>query len=41
MPKRLSMGGLFKLLEKIGHRPQENANSKIHTSEQVNVVLGK
>jgi hypothetical protein len=41
MPRGLSMGGLFKLLEKIGHRPQENANSKIHTSEQVNVVLGK
>jgi hypothetical protein len=41
MPRRLSIGGLFKLLEKIGHRPQDSANSKIHTSEQVSVVLGK
>lgn len=41
MPRGLSMGGLFKLLEKIGHRPQDSANSKIHTSEQVSVVLGK
>tara|TARA_B110000438_G_scaffold92433_1_gene91896 strand:- start:3493 stop:3618 length:126 start_codon:yes stop_codon:yes gene_type:complete len=41
MPKRLSMGGLFKLLEKLYGNTQIGADSKIHTNEQVNVVLGK
>ena len=41
MPRGLSMGGLFKLLEKLYGNSQVGANSKIHTSEQVNVVLGK
>ena len=41
MPRGLSMGGLFKLLEKLYGNTQIGADSKIHTNEQVNVVLGK
>tara|TARA_R110000824_G_scaffold349155_1_gene536024 strand:- start:339 stop:464 length:126 start_codon:yes stop_codon:yes gene_type:complete len=41
MPRRLSMGGLFKLLEKLYGNTQIGADSKIHTKEQISVVLGK
>ena len=41
MPRRLSMGGLFNLLEKLYGKTHTGADSKIHTSEQISVVLGK
>ena len=33
------MAGLFKILEKIGHRPQEGLNAKVKHSETVNFAL--
>ena len=39
MKKPLTMAGLFKILEKIGHRPQEGLNAKIKHSEKVNFAL--
>ena len=33
------MAGLFKILEKIGHRPQEGLNAKILHKETVNFTL--
>ena len=39
MAKPLSMRGVFKLLEKIGHRPQEGLNAKVKHSEKVNYAL--
>ena len=41
MPRRLSIGGLFNILEKLYGKTQTGADSKIHTSEQVSMVLGK
>jgi len=39
MAKPLSMSGIFKLLERIGHRPQEGLNAKVRHSEKVNFAL--
>ena len=39
MKKPISMAGLFKVLEKIGHRPQEGLNAKVKHSETVNFAL--
>jgi len=33
------MAGLFKILEKIGHKPQEGLNAKILHHEKVHHVL--
>jgi len=41
MAKRLSMGNLFKIMERINHTPQEGLNAKIHMKEDVVVKLGK
>ena len=41
MPRGLSLSGLFKLLVKTSSKQEDDANSKINTSEQVSVVLGK
>jgi hypothetical protein len=40
MAKRLTMKGLFKLLEKINHTPQEGLNDKVRMTENVVVKLG-
>jgi hypothetical protein len=40
MAKCLTMKGLFKLLEKINHTPQEGLNDKIRMTENVVVKLG-
>ncbi len=40
MKKRLTMGNLFKLLERINHTPQQGLNAKIHMKENVVVKLG-
>jgi hypothetical protein len=34
------MGGLFKLLERFNHTPQEGLNDKVQTKENVVVKLG-
>jgi len=39
MPKPLSMAGIFRLLEKIGHRPQQGLNAKVKHYENVTHVL--
>ena len=39
MTKPLSMAGIFKILEKIGHRPQEGLNAKVKYFETVIPVL--
>ena len=39
MPKPLTMAGLFRLLEKIGHRPQQGLNAKVKHYENVTHVL--
>ena len=39
MKKPLTMAGLFKILEKIGHRPQEGLNAKVKYFESVNYVV--
>ena len=41
MKKRLTMGNLFKLLERINHTPQQGLNAKIHMKENVVVKLGQ
>jgi len=40
MAKRLTMKGLFGLLEKINHTPQEGLNDKVRMTENVVVKLG-
>ena len=39
MAKPLSMRGVFKLLEKITHKPREGLNAKVKHSEKVNFAL--
>jgi len=39
MNKPISMAGLFKILERVGHRPQEGLNAKVRHSEKVNFAL--
>jgi len=39
MGKPITMRGLFKILEKIGHRPQEGLNAKVKHYETVVPVL--
>jgi len=39
LKKPLNMAGLFKILEKIGHRPQEGLNAKIIHHESISHVL--
>ena len=39
MSKPISMAGLFKILERIGHRPQEGLNAKVRHYENVTHVL--
>ena len=39
MNKPISMAGLFKILEKIGHRPQEGLNAKILHKESIHYAL--
>ena len=39
MPKPLTMAGIFRMLEKIGHRPQQGLNAKVKHSEKVNFAL--
>jgi len=39
MTKPLSMAGIFRLLEKIAHRPQQGLNAKVKYFETVNHVL--
>ena len=39
MKKPLTMAGLFKILEKIGHRPQEGLNAKILHKESIHYAL--
>ena len=40
MAKRLSMKGIFDLLEKIAHKPQAGLNDKVRMSEDVVVKVG-
>jgi len=40
LPKGITMGGLFKLLERLNHTPQEGLNDKVQTKENVVVKLG-
>ena len=40
MLERLSMKGIFKLLEKLNHTPRNNLNDKVQTKENVVVKLG-
>tara|TARA_B110000495_G_scaffold63280_1_gene53704 strand:- start:412 stop:537 length:126 start_codon:yes stop_codon:yes gene_type:complete len=41
MPRGLILSGLFNLFGKNNQKSEDDADSRIHTSEQVNVVLGK
>lgn len=40
MPRGISMSGLFRLLEKLNHTPQQGLNDKVQTKEDVVVKLG-
>ena len=40
MAKRLTMGGLFKIMERLNHTPQEGLNDKVRVAENVVVKLG-
>ena len=40
MAKRLSMKGIFELLESIAHKPQAGLNDKVRMNENVVVKLG-
>jgi hypothetical protein len=40
MAKRLTMKGLFRLLEKINHTPQEGLNDKVRMDENIVIKLG-
>ena len=39
MTKPLSMAGIFRLLEKIAHRPQQGLNAKVKYPETVNYIV--
>jgi len=39
MPKPLTMAGIFRMLEKIGHRPQQGLNAKVKHYESIVPVL--
>ena len=39
MGKPISMKGIFEILEKIGHRPQQGLNAKVKHYENVTHVL--
>ena len=39
MPKTLSMAGIFRLLEKIAHKPQQGLNTKVKHYESVVPIL--
>ena len=39
MPKPLTMAGIFRILEKIGHRPQQGLNAKVNYPETVNYIV--
>ena len=39
MAKPLSMAGIFRILERIGHRPQAGLNAKIKFKEDVSHVV--
>tara|TARA_R110000824_G_scaffold279007_2_gene467220 strand:+ start:139 stop:270 length:132 start_codon:yes stop_codon:yes gene_type:complete len=39
MPKPLTMAGIFRLLEKVGHRPQQGLNAKVKYPETVNYTV--
>jgi len=39
MPKPLTMAGIFRLLEKVGHRPQQGLNAKVRYPETVNYIV--
>ena len=41
MANKLTMGGVFKLLERLNHTPQEGLNDKVRTHENVVVKLGQ
>ena len=40
MANKLTMGGVFKLLERLNHTPQQGLNDKVRTHENVVVKLG-
>ena len=40
MAKRLTMKGIFDLLEKIAHKPQAGLNDKVRMTENVVVKIG-
>ena len=40
MAKRLTMGSLFKIMERLNHTPQESMNDKVAYKENVVVKLG-
>jgi len=40
MAKRLSMKGIFNLLESISHKPQAGLNDKIRMDENIVIKLG-
>ena len=40
MAKRLSMKGIFNLLESISHKPQAGLNDKVRMTENVVVKIG-
>jgi|TARA_B110000014_G_C19963055_1_gene498470 hypothetical protein len=40
MAKKLTMKGIFKLLESINHTPQQGLNDKVRTHETVVVKIG-
>ena len=39
MGNPLTMKGLFEMLEKIGHRPQQGLNAKVKYPETVNYIV--
>ena len=40
MAKRLTMKGIFDLLEKISHKPQAGLNDKVRMDENIVVKIG-
>jgi len=40
MAKRLTMKGIFELLENIAHKPQAGLNDKVRMNEDVVVKIG-
>jgi len=39
MSKPLTMAGIFRLLEKVGHRPQHGLNAKVKYPETINYIV--